>query len=461
MSNFKKNQRYQVKIESLTVQGQGVARIEGFPVFVPHTAVGDECEIALVKVHKTYGYGRLVELLSPSEDRTAPACVQSLRCGGCCFWHIGYPAELACKQQSVCDSFARIGKLNVPIAPIIGAEQITGYRNKAQFPIGRAEDGRMVYGFYAQRSHRIVPCAECLLLPEEFNAIAADFAAQCDALGVSGYEEESHTGNVRHLFLRQAALDGSILMCIVSRTPSLPHEQELCRRLCAAHPKLCGIVLNHNDARTNVILGKRYRTLWGKDVLYDKLCGKGFFISPAAFYQVNHAQTQKLYQAALDLAQLKKTDVLLDLYCGIGTIGLCAADRVQKVWGVEIVPQAIEDAQTNAAHNGITNAQFLCADCGQAVRTLQKKGVSPDVILVDPPRAGCDGAVIEALCAFAPRRIVMVSCNPATAARDCALLSARGYAVQTVQPFDLFPRTGHVEVVVELKNIESAQEKCQ
>ena len=445
---FAKNQIYPAVIEDLTQEGMGVAKLEGFTVFVPNTAIGDRGEIKLVKVLKHYGYGILTKLTSPSPDRVEPDCPVSGKCGGCLLRHISYDSELRWKEGMVADCFARLGEISLPVSPILGSKMQEGYRNKAQYPIQTGKDGKLKAGFYAGRSHRLVEQTRCKLQPPVFGEILEWVLAFGNAHNWTAYDEATGKGLLRHLYLRMGFATGEIMVCpVVAGKGHLPQEQEFAVSLAKAFPGVVSIVINHNPRNTNVILGPKTRLLWGKETIDDILCGVRVTLSPHSFYQVNRDQAQRLYETALDLAQLKGSDILLDLYCGAGTIGLAAAGRVKQVYGAEIVPQAVENAKRNAAQNQIRNAEFLCADCSQAVEEFAQRGIRPDVIVVDPPRKGCAPEVLTAIRDFSPERLVMISCNPATAARDCKELVKMGFTVEKIVPVDLFPRTGHCESI--------------
>lgn len=450
---IQKNECYDVEITGMTHEGSGVARIHDFAVFVPHTAVGDQVQIKIVKVLQHYGFGIVKHLLHPADCRTENDCAVFSLCGGCCYRHLSYGEELRLKEQQVYDNFKRLGNIDLPPQPIVGSEQPNGYRNKAQFPLGVDENGHAIAGFYAPRSHRIVPCLDCKLLPAQMNDITAALLELIDRFHLEVYNEQTHKGALRHLFLRYAQATNQMMVCLVSARKILPQAEQLCAELTARFPQIHSIVLNYNPRTDNVILGSTCSTLWGSDTITDRLCGVDVQISPLSFYQVNHDQAERLYEEAL-LYAAPEQKILLDLYCGIGTIGLSAASHTKSMIGVEIIPQAIENAKINAALNGFSNTRFLCGDCKSAVQLLESEGIRPDVILVDPPRKGCDTEVLDTLVRLSPERIVMVSCNPATAARDCRLLEEQGYHVQQYRPFDLFPRTKHVETVVLMRRVE-------
>lgn len=448
---IKKNDLFEAEITAMTAEGSGICRADGMAVFVPGTAVGDRCVVRVVKVLKKYAFGRLEELLTPSPDRTTPDCPIAGPCGGCVYRHITYEAELKIKTQRVRDALERIGGFeNIPMEPILGAPSRTRYRNKCQLPIGLSKNGEMQMGFYAVNSHRIIDTHTCLLQPEVFDRAAEAFRAWQKLSGESIYDEAAHSGVLRHLYMRCGEKSGEVLVCIVANGAKLHGEDLLVKMLREAVPEITGIVLNINRERTNVVLGRELRTLWGKPTIRDTLCRLEFEISPHAFYQVNRTQAEALYNKAAEYAGLTGAETLLDLYCGTGTIGLSMASRAKKLIGAEIIPSAVENARKNAAHNHVTNAEFLCGDAKDAARILYERGERPDVIVIDPPRKGCDAAVISTIAAMRPTRVVYVSCDPATLARDLKQFTAEDYNIEAVTPVDMFPGTAHVETVVQL-----------
>lgn len=453
---LRKNELYEITIDALTNEGSGVGRIDGFAVFVPYAAPGDRLTVRIVKVLTRYAFGRIEQVLSPSADRIEQDCPSFGRCGGCALRHIDYAAELAQKESQVRDAFIRIGGLHPEFEPILGSERTERYRNKAQYPFAASPDGQVTAGFFAQRSHRVIESADCSLQPACFGQVLAAVLEFANAYHLTAYDESSKRGLLRHLFLRQGETTGEIMVCFVLTRPALPYADELIDRLTDAFPQISGILINYNPADTNVILGPDWQTLYGKDTLTDILCGIRLEIAAPAFYQVNAAQAERLYQTAGEYAMLTGDETLVDLYCGTGSIGLSLAHSAGRVIGVEIVPEAVENAWRNASANGIENIEFLCADAGQAAAQLVRDGLHPDVVIVDPPRKGCDQQTIDSILAFQPSRIVMVSCNPATAARDCRLLSQGGYVLQKVRPVDMFPRTSHVECVVSLIKMDAS-----
>ena len=454
---LQKNQILTLRIERLSSDGSGVAHsADGEAVFVPGTAPGDEARVRIVKDCGRYAFGILDELLTPSPDRIPVDCPVADPCGGCSLRHLDYAAELRAKQESVLDAFRRIGGLEVPVLDILPSPEVDRYRNKVQFPVGVDKNGAPCIGFYAGRTHRIVPCPDCKLQPgvlnEIGNALCAFFAQQ----GIRPYDEQSGKGLVRHIFLRRGAHSGQIMVCLVCTRAKLPHAEQLCTALREQFPAISTILLNVNAKNTNVILGGENHILYGPGYIEDTLCGVPVRLGPLSFYQVNTLAAERLYGVAAQYAQLTPDDTLLDLYCGMGTIGLSMADQCRELIGVEIVPEAIESAKANAARMGeavAAKSRFFCADAGQAATQLAAEGLHPDIVMLDPPRKGCDEATLSAVVRMAPRRVVYVSCNPATAARDAAWLEKNGYHAEKVQPVDLFPRTKHVEAVLLLTKL--------
>lgn len=454
---LQKNQILTLRIERLSSDGSGVAHsADGEAVFVPGTAPGDEARVRIVKDCGRYAFGILDELLTPSPDRIPVDCPVAGPCGGCSLRHLDYAAELRAKQESVLDAFRRIGGLEVPVLDILPSPEVDRYRNKVQFPVGVDKNGAPCIGFYAGRTHRIVPCPDCKLQPgvlnEIGNALCAFFAQQ----GIRPYDEQSGKGLVRHIFLRRGAHSGQIMVCLVCTRAKLPHAEQLCTALREQFPAISTILLNVNAKNTNVILGGENHILYGPGYIEDTLCGVPVRLGPLSFYQVNTLAAERLYGVAAQYAQLTPDDALLDLYCGMGTIGLSMADQCRELIGVEIVPEAIESAKANAARMGeavAAKSRFFCADAGQAATQLAAEGLHPDIVMLDPPRKGCDEATLSAVVRMAPRRVVYVSCNPATAARDAAWLEKNGYHAEKVLPVDLFPRTKHVEAVLLLTKL--------
>lgn len=446
-----KNQVYTAEITGLTSEGSGVCRVDGMAVFVPETAVGDIIEIKIVKVLKNYAFGIIDKIVTPSPDRIENTCPVYKKCGGCLLRHISYEAECRTKDGIVRDAFQRIGGLSPQFDSYLGAASTERYRNKAQYPLASI-DGKAVCGFFAPRSHRLVPVTNCALQPAEFSSILETVTAYINEKKLSVYNEETNTGIMRHIYIRRGAHSGEIMVCLVVRKDVSRQLSVLCRELTEKFRDIKSIIMNINPKKTNVILGDECVTLWGSDTITDTMCGNIIEISPLSFYQVNTLQAERLYAKALEYAAPKDTDVIADLYCGAGTIGLSMAKKAAKIVGVEIVPQAVENAKKNAQRNNITNAEFYCGDAGKVFGDLRKKGCAPDIIVVDPPRKGCSAETIDVIAEAAPRRIVMISCNPSTAARDAKLLSERGYSVDKVCGADLFARCGHTECVVLMTN---------
>lgn len=452
---MEKNQLVPLTITALSSDGCGVGRAGGMVVFVPYTAVGDELDAKIVQVRKHYAYGIIAALKHPGPGREAPVCPIYTKCGGCCFGHLSYEAELAAKQQFVADAFSRLGGVDLPMRPILPSPAPLRYRNKVQYPLAADAEGHVCAGFYAPRSHRVVPCADCILQPALLNRIAATACRLLEQYRVPLYDEEQHTGFARHIYLRHAVTTGRVLFCLVANGRRLPHADAFCRDLAAAHPEVESIVLNVNTAKTNVITGTENLVLYGPGSLRDEMAGVPVELDPLSFYQVNTAGAEQLYAVAREFSGLTGGETLLDLYCGAGTIGLSMADACGKLVGVEVVPAAVGDAKRNAVRMGVRHAEFLCMDAAAAARELARRGLAPDVVIVDPPRKGCGPDALDPILQMAPRRIVMVSCNPATAARDTAYL-ASAYRVEAVQPVDMFPRTRHVECVILLTADQNA-----
>ncbi|MBR3553045.1 MAG: 23S rRNA (uracil(1939)-C(5))-methyltransferase RlmD [Clostridia bacterium] len=447
---LKKNDNVELTVTALTAQGSGVGRYAGMAVFVDGAAVGDRLLVHIILVKASYAVGIIQKILTPSDTRIAPACPVFSQCGGCAYCHIRYDAELEAKRRRVEDALRRIGGLDISVPAILSPGETRRYRNKAQFPVGLSRNGRTEIGFYARRSHRIVDCRDCALQPAEFAPllnVIARWAAEC---GVSIYDETTGRGALRHIYLRKGFATGQLMVCLVAATDRLPRLDMLCDRLTAENKNIVSILLNINPGRTNVVLGDRCVTIFGADAIEDELCGLRFRIAPQSFFQVNPAGAELLYRKAADFAALTGHETLLDLYCGTGTIGLSMAAKAKQVIGVEVIPEAIEDAKENAARNGITNARFFCADASGAAAALLQEGLRPDVVVLDPPRKGCSPDVIDAVAQMGPDRVVYVSCDPATLARDCKAFGEKDYHVSDTVAVDMFPRTVHVESVVKL-----------
>ena len=441
-----KNQIYEAVISDYTAEGQGVAKIEGCAVFIPNAICGERVRVRIEKAQKTWAAGKIVELLERSGHRINRECPVAKLCGGCDFHHMDYEEETRLKAERVRNCLNRIGGESLEMLPILAAPTCQGYRNKAQYPVS-SHKNRAFAGFFRAGTHQVVENERCLILPEEMDRVKDLVIDHMNRFRIPAYDETSHTGLVRHIYVRRGAVSKQVLVCLAVNGRKLPHEAELIENLKSV-PGFTTLVLSVNTKKGNVVLGDEFITLYGPGTIEDTLCGLTFRLSPRSFYQVNHHQAQRLYQAAIEQAGITKADTVLDLYCGVGTITLAMAGAAGKVIGVEVVPQAVEDAWENAKRNGIENAEFFCGDAGQAALELEKQGIKADVVVVDPPRKGLNADTIEALSRFAPRRIVYVSCDPATLARDVALLKERGYVLKNAMAADLFPRCAHVESIV-------------
>lgn len=440
-----KNDDCILKIEALSAEGSGIARQDGLAVFVGGAMPGDTVRAHIIKVKKNYAIGKLTAVLEPSANRVAADCPLFPRCGGCVYRSMSYSAELAEKKRRVEDAFLHLAHCKIACETIL-SDAPDRYRNKAQYPVVR-ENGRVQIGFYASRSHRVIPCTDCRLQPEEFGTIVSVFRDWLTEFDISCYDAETHTGLVRHLYLRKGFSSGEILVCVVQNGDRLPHAAVLYDRLREAVPAVVGLVCNRNTEKTNVILGKTCKTLFGKGEIEDTLCGVPVRLSPLSFYQVNHTMAKKLYQKAAEFADLQGGETVLDLYCGAGTIGLSMAKRIRQLYGAEIIPEAVENAKENARRCGAENAAFFCGDAADAAARFRALGVAPDVVLLDPPRKGCADAVLQTVASMEPKKIVYISCDPATLARDSERLFAYGYAPARLAAADLFPRTSHIESV--------------
>ena len=445
---LKKNDIVRLEIAGITNEGNGFCRAEGIAVFVPMTARGDVIDCRIVKVMKNYCYGIIERIVTPSDKRCEPGCEVYSKCGGCAFRHFSYGEELAVKQELVETSFRRIGKLEVPFEPILGSDNTQHYRNKAQYPVAEL-DGRVICGFYSRRSHRVIPQTDCALQPKMFRDILDDCLDYINSNLITAYDENKHNGLLRHIYLRRGEYTHETTLCfVVTDIKAGRIFAPLAQELTVKYPDIKSVMLNENPDRTNAILGKKLICVAGKETITDTLCGRRIEISPLSFYQVNTSQAEKLYAVAADYADLTGNEMLLDLYCGAGTIGLSMADKAAKLIGVEVIPEAIENAKRNAAANGVENAEFICGDAGKIASVLYERGERPDVIVADPARKGCTKDTLEYMAKMSPERIVMISCDHATAARDCAILTELGYRAVKGRAVDMFPRSTHVECVI-------------
>ena len=448
---MKKNDIIPLEITDMTGQGSGIGHIDGMAVFAPLTAPGDTIEAHILKVKKNCAFAKADSIITPSPMRIEPDCDCYAKCGGCVFRHISYEEELKFKKKRVFDALTRIGKLkDFKMNSIVGCADPNHYRNKSQIPVGRDKNGNVITGFFGNHSHRIIDCAECKLHPTKFDEITSLIKKWITNYNISVYDETTGKGLLRHIYIRHAKSNDQIMVCLVINGNDIPHRKELTESITCNYSNVKSIILNINRERTNVILGKKCVTIFGSDHINDILCGLSFDISPLSFYQINHDQTEKLYSIAKSSAQLTGDEFLIDLYCGAGTIGLSMAHEVKSLLGIEIIQQAVENAKANALKNNIHNAEFICSDASVAAKELTKKKIRPDVVIIDPPRKGCDRTVIDAICTISPKRVVYVSCDPETLARDLALFNEKGYITSEVTPVDMFPRTQHVECVVSL-----------
>lgn len=437
------NKEYTVTITAQGTNGEGITHIDDYTIFIPDTISGDEIITKITKLNKSYGFGKLIKIITPSPDRVIPPCPDFYKCGGCQIMHMSYDSQCNFKTKLVHDALSRIGGIecDVKFNPAPSPER---YRNKMVFPF--SVDGN--WGFYSARTHNVVQLEDCLLgdnLNKDILNCVRDFYKEEK---LPFYNEEKHTGILRRVFTRVSAKTGEMMVVISQNGKTIPHRERLIFNLRQISDRITSVILNINDKKTNLVLGDKNITIYGKDTLEDDLLGYSYEISPHSFFQINHAQTEKLYEKALEFADIKETSVVYDLYCGIGTISLSAAKYAKKVIGIEIVPDAIKNANENAKRNNITNAEFYCGAAENIAPKLLKQGDSPEVVILDPPRKGSDEKTLSAIINASPERIVYVSCNPATLARDVKYLSENGYELTKAEAFDLFPNTTHVESVV-------------
>lgn len=447
MADLSKNTVHTALIDGYTSEGLGVAHIDGRAVFVKEAIAGERCRVKILKCGKNVCYAKVEELLSPSPSRVTPACPVFGKCGGCDLMHMDYEEELRFKLQRVRDALERIGGLDVPLTGIVGSEKTERYRNKVIFNVGE-QNGRAVTGFYRARSHDIVATESCLIQAEVSDRAAAALRRWMDRCHVPAYDETTGRGLIRHLFIRHVFGTGQTLVTVVATSRDLPRLRQLIDEIRKSCPEVTGIVINENTTRGNTVLAGEFYTVWGEGQVEDTLCSLRFSLSPRSFYQINSAQAQRLYEKALEYAGLSGRETVLDLYCGTGTITLVMARKALRAIGAEIVEAAVEDAQANARSNGVDNAEFICADAAEAAAQLKEAGIRPDVVVVDPPRKGLAPDVIETICQMGPDRVVYVSCDPATLARDLKLFNERGYKAREATAFDMFPRCAHVETAV-------------
>lgn len=448
-----KNKMYEMYVDDIGIHGEGIGKIDGYTVFVEGALPKEQVQVLIVKTKKQFGYGKLLKILQPSPERVTPKCPVADKCGGCQLQHISYDSQLAWKTKKVKDHLERIGGFSdVTIEQTKGMQVPWAYRNKVQLPVGGTVDDVKI-GFYANRSHRIIDTDCCALQYPVNQQIVEIIRTFLQEYRIAPYQEETHTGLVRHILIRVGYHTNEIMVCMVINGNTLPHADVLVERLCKIEG-MTSIVVNENKAKTNVILGNRTTTVWGQDCIHDTIGGISFVISPLSFYQVNPIQTNVLYQTALDFADLHGTETVLDLYCGIGTISLFLAQNAKSVFGVEIVPQAIVDAKKNAQANGIQNASFVAGAAEDVIPKLyETQGLQADVVVVDPPRKGCDTTLLDTILQIRPQKVVYVSCDSATLARDLQYLCKAQYHLEKVCVVDMFPQTVHVETVVQLSKL--------
>ncbi len=449
---LKKNYKIELCIDSVTSEGSALGRFNGMAVFVRGAVPGDKISAHIIKVSNNYAIGIIDNVLEPSKSRINSDCPVSERCGGCSFRNMTYDEELKYKKSRVQDAVKRIGHIDAEVEEIIGADNIDRYRNKAQYPVN-IENSQFTAGFYAYKSHRLIPCLSCRLQPEEFEKGLNAFKLWAEKNNITSFNEKTGKGILRHIYFRKAFGTGEIMACAVINANDIPDKDYLVSLLQRAFDNLKSVVLNINRKNTNVILGDKTETIWGSDKIFDVLLGRRFAISPNSFYQINHDQCEKLYKTVSEFANLKGKETVVDLYCGAGTIGLTLADKCRKLVGIEIVPSAIENARENAALNNIDNASFICADASAGAAEIAKKGLKPDLIILDPPRKGCSSELLDIIDNMGAERIIYVSCDSATLARDLAILGEKGFAVERLKAVDMFPRTPHVECVVLMSRI--------
>ena len=452
MEALEKGSIYTAVIDGYSSEGLGIARVNGAVVFVPHAVRGEEIDLRITKVMKTSCAGEIVKIHDPSPERMEPECPYAGKCGGCAYRHLTYPEELWAKRQRVQDALTRIGGLELTVEEILGAKNPEHYRNKSQYPVGA--DGSI--GFFQARTHKVVPIRRCLIQTEAADRTAQAVGEWMRRYKISAYDETTGKGLVRHVCVR-VNRKGESLCCVVVNGNKVPREPELAAYVCAAVPHTAGVLVNSNTKRGNVILGEKYRTLYGQNYLMDTLCGLEFKLSMPSFYQVNRDQAEVLYGKALEFAGLTGNETVLDLYCGIGTITLCLAKAAKRVIGAEIVPPAIRDAKENALRNHIENAEFFCGDAADIAAKLESDGLRPDVVTVDPPRKGLAPEVIASVAAMGPEKVVYVSCDPATLGRDVKIFREFGYEAKRAAAVDMFPGTAHVETVCLLSKLQSKE----
>lgn len=445
-----KNKDYEIYIDGFGSMGEGIGKIDNFTVFVKGAVKGEKVKVKITKVNKNFAFGRVMDIIEKSGDRTEPICPAYKRCGGCQMQHLSYKAQLEFKKQKVVDCIERIGKIrtaSIIVHDTIEMKPPYYYRNKVQLPVGE-KNGEVQIGFYAERSHEIIDIDKCYIQFEAANEMIKLVKEWMNEFKIQGYDEQTGRGTLRHIMIRKGFKTEQIMLVLITVNEALPHKKELIESITQNIDGITGIIQNINSKKTNVILGEKEITLWGDNEIQDYIGEFKFNISSKSFFQVNPVQTEKLYAAALKYAGLTGNEVVFDAYCGTGTISLFLSQNAKMVYGVEIIPEAIENAKINAAQNKVTNAEFIVGKSEEEIPKLIERGIKPEVVVVDPPRKGCEKVLLDAIAGAGPRTIVYVSCDPATLSRDLGTLSELGYEVKEVQPVDMFPATGHVETVV-------------
>ena len=443
----KKNSTYNLSITGMGTKGEGIGKIDNFTIFVPGAILNEKVEVNIIKVNKNYAVGKLLNIIKSSDNRVKPSCDIYNKCGGCQLQHMSYKEQLNFKRQKVKDALLRLGGIDVEVEEVLGMKSPYRYRNKVQLPIGK-EKGKVNIGFFAPRSHNIIDLKSCLIQDEKADKIIKILREWIEKFNISVYDEKEHKGNLRHIMVRTAFKTDEIMVVLVTKDERLPHKEELINKLTDNLEGIVSIIQNINYQKTNVVLGKKSIVLWGKDKIIDYIGNFKFVITPLSFFQVNPIQTEVLYNKALEYADLKGNEVVFDAYCGTGTISLFLSQKTKKVYGVEIVEEAIKSAKLNAKENNVDNVDFIVGESEQVIPELIEKGIKADVVVVDPPRKGCEKSLLEAIANMSPEKVVYVSCDPATLARDLGILDGLGYKTMKVQPVDMFSNTYHVECVV-------------
>lgn len=449
----KKNNIYNLSITGMGTKGEGIGKINNFTIFVTGAILGEEVEVNIIKVNKNYAIGKLLNIVIPSSNRVEPYCDIYTKCGGCQLQHMSYKEQLKFKRQKVKDTLLRLGGVDVEVEQVLGMESPYRYRNKVQLPIAK-ENGSVNIGFYAPRSHNIIDLESCIIQDEKADKIIKILREWIEEFNITIYDEKEHKGKLRHIMVRSGFRTGEIMIVLVTKDKKLPYKEELINKLTHNLQGIVSIIQNINPQNTNVVLGKESFVLWGNDKIIDYIGNLKFIITPLSFFQVNPIQTEVLYNKALEYADLKGNEVVFDAYCGTGTISLLLSQKAQKVYGVEVINEAIESAKLNAKENNVDNVDFVVGKSEEVIPELIEKGIKANVVVVDPPRKGCERHLLESIAKMCPEKIVYVSCDPATLARDLGVLEKLGYKTMRVQPVDMFAQTYHVETVVELVNLK-------